>query len=701
VKLNHDWHEPRASPFVLFSLLSIPFMLVLFDRWDIAPLVFAISITAANGLTLASEVVALRFLRSRSVGRPGLRRWLLQYGLGSLVGSAVLVMAMAAIGVAQDREPFVLAIVFFTRIMNTYLFAFIVDEVVSYRREAQKIRDDLAPSLVAVINTNALLARFDDSRERHELEVIAEHVGRPLHELNIESQCLGNDAAANAIEDFIDGTLRPLSHRMHPTSISVGIKSAAEALGVHLVLDDSALALESSHQLLDESVLLEFHRWMAQTADLNAVNASPLMIRAAVHDRCLVAYVPIGHAAPLDARHIVAGLEYADDCSISMPLKGQFIDPSSARLAQGQPPLESDALPRSPRRWSGTQGPSPYLVGALMLAAAPAITFIANAQVTSAMLAAVVLSSALSVTLAIGLTRLRISGTGWWPPTWIAISWISLGILTGLASATTLVYFGSSGEGIDTGVYITEVIRGCVRLSLPGIVISFFGEFVLQAKSLADTVRVQTAQALETREEILTKEHDRSRLIAEVLHRQIQARLAAAVLLFRLDRRDDAIAALDSVAQHLLPNLIHDLSQLDSAASIDRDEFHSPGLTITYDPNPVLRHLMESQGWKVEAIVAECATNAIRHGSASRLDVAAFEDRDHIILTCTDDGLGPSGDANHRGLGSRVFDTEVGPTQWHIRHEAGSTTASFRFPYQHGLTADPRSGDFVSGHISR
>jgi signal transduction histidine kinase len=698
---NRRWHQPNSIPFIVLALAVVAFMIAFFDRWDMNPWQFSLLTTSAGLTMLASELLVLRFLNPRSVSIERRTRWFLEYGLTSVIGSITLVSALAIVGLAQDRAPFVLGIVIIVRVLNTYVLAYMIDEILAYRSEAQRIREYLAPALRSVEETNALLGEIETAEASHEIDVITRLVQQPLDRLSHDLAHKDDISAATSVEAFVDGTLRPLSHRMHPTSVSMGITAAADALGIQLVLDDTASALEASHDLLDTTVLLELHRWLTNTADTNAADGRAPVIGAHVHQRVLRLVMTEGIPTPLDARHAVAGIHAVDSTCIEVPLAGQFVDPvfgnmDSTNNKNAQRPVQINRV-RYPRKWSGDQGPTPYLVAALAVVAVPATTFIRNAQVTQAIALEAMVATVVPVILAIALSRVRVSGRGWWPPTWIVASWLGVGLVTGLAAAATLDAFSG---GVPTGQWFAEITRSALRLSIPGIAVSFFGEFAAQARNLAHHVERQTQEALEAREQILDREHERSRLIAEVLHRRVQSRLAAIALLFRLDRRTEAVAELDLVTGTLLPTLITELGG-DIPETSSKSSGMPIGFTITHVDSPELQLLLTDHPDTTRTIIDECATNALRHGSAMKMAVSVELQGDEFILRCVDDGVGPPAGQQHHGLGSLIFDQEVGAEAWSIARDADRTIAEFHLPCQHGHAALINATHSTGGDISR
>lgn len=696
-----EWRRPNGAPFIVLALASLPFIIVFLDRWDLQQGTFALLVTFATFLTLTVELGAMAFLRTRTLPLDARARWFIQYGLSSATGSLTLITAFAITGLAQDRAPYVLGIVVIARVLNTYVLAFMIDKITAYRSEARRIRDELAPTLRSVEATNALLDEIETAEVGHEIDVITRRVELPLKQLAAGLAGQDNDTAAASIEGFIDQTLRPLSHRMHPTSVATGITSAAGALGIHLVLDDSAAALEASNTLLDQAVLWELHRWLTETSDRNPQLVGDLEIRAHVHERWLQLDMAVGNPAPLDARHAVAGIRAKGASSVQLPLRGQFVDPvvSGVDVPAADEVPEQGQRARTPRIWTGDQGPGPYLVAALTLVAAPSITFISNADVTAAIALAALVSIALPVILSVALARIRVCGPGWWPPTWIIVSWLGVGAMSGFGAAASLDAFSS---GIDPGQWFAELTRAIVRLSIPGIAISFFGEFAAQARNLAQRVQKETDDALESRRQILHREHERSRLIAEVLHRRVQSRLTAIALLLHLDRRAEAITELNHVVNALVPNLIKELSrEIPETEISNQSGDQSIGFTVTHVDSPELELLFAHHGDTTRTVIDECATNALRHGSATRMDVSAELQKGEIVLYCVDDGIGPQSMHRHRGLGSRIFDDEVGADFWSLRRDNNRTIAEFRFPWQHGTDSASSPTHFEDDYIPR
>jgi hypothetical protein len=700
---DQKWRRPNSIPFIVLALGVLGFMLAFFDRWDMDPWRFSLLITSAGLGMLVSELLALHFLETRELSVDARARWFLHYGLASIVGSITLVAVLGIVGLAQDRAPFVLGIVIVVQVLNIYVLAFTIDEITTYRIEAQRIRTDLGPALQSVRISNALLTEIEAVETSQEINTITKRVQLPLDRITARVSAMNNESAARALEEFVDETLRPLSHRMHPTSVATGITAAAGALGIHLVLDNSAKALDATNNLLDAAVLLEFHRWLTNTADTNANSSEDLVVHARVDMRSLRIDLKVGTPAPVDARHAVAGIRAVGASSIELPLSGQFVDPVSTSFGSDTGLNGNRDYPvfreRSPRLWTGEQNPSPYLVAALALVAVPSITFIGNAQVTSAILLAATIATLLPVTLAIALTRIRVSGSGWWPPAWIVVSWLGVGLVSGLGAAATLDAFSS---GISTGQWFTETLRAVLRISLLGIAISFFGEFAAQARNLAERVRRQTLDALDARTEILDREHDRSRLVAEVLHRQVQSRLAAIVVLFRFDRRTEAVAELGHVTGTLIPDLVREMSRaVPASPPLTAPPARPFGFTVSQVDSPELELILTNRGDAARTIIDECATNALKHGSATRMVVSAEIQGQELVVHCVDDGVGLPGGPQHHGLGSRMFDEEIGIDAWSLTRDGDRTIAEFRFPWQHGDVTLTPGTDSADGILPR
>jgi len=676
---GHEWQSPRRLPFVLFTLASTLFMLVVFDRWGLDVFTFSWRLILAAALTLGAELLTLDLFKSRLHPASPVRKWFAGYGVSSAVGSVVALSVLGIVGLAQDRAPYVLVVVFGIRAAYTYVIAYAVDEIAAFAQETRRINSKLEPSLRLVEHVNSLLSQAEAAKSRHEIDVIAHEVWQPLRKLIKKVDSLSNEQVADEIETLIDDVLRPLSERMHPISVSAGLASAAQSLGVDFSLDEPARALDATNDLLDEPVRLELHRWLAHCSDLSIDHDQHLAVQAHTDNRVLITRVVSGSVAPLDARHAVAGLRPVDSRSISLPLRGQFVDQEMTGRELMGTSSDVGSAKRRHRYWSGDQGPKPALVAALALVALPVIFFIATAEVSISVLVTALITVLVPVVLALAIRRIRVSGYGWWPPTWIVLAWSTLGVLTGMAAAGTLVVFGN-GDGPE--LWLMEITRGIVRISLIGMVVSFFGEFTIQARRTAHEVSQQTEQALRARDAILDREHQRARLIAEVLHRRVQARLSATAVLFRLGDRSRGDYELTAAALHTLPDLLAELSSKDPDrfAGLDAQAAASmpSEISISYQESVDLQRLMTRHPHAVRTLVEESATNAMRHGSARHLTVSARADGDAMVLVCADDGSGPPAEPSRPGLGSRIFDETVGESCWDLRRENQNTLAVFR-----------------------
>lgn len=72
-----------------------------------------------------------------------------------------------------------------------------------------------------------------------------------------------------------------------------------------------------------------------------------------------------------------------------------------------------------------------------------------------------------------------------------------------------------------------------------------------------------------------------------------------------------------------------------------------------------------------------------------------------LVVRCVDDGVGLPGGQHHHGLGSRMFDEEIGTDAWSLTRDGDRTIAEFRFPWQHGDVPLTPETDSAGGSLPR
>jgi signal transduction histidine kinase len=174
------------------------------------------------------------------------------------------------------------------------------------------------------------------------------------------------------------------------------------------------------------------------------------------------------------------------------------------------------------------------------------------------------------------------------------------------------------------------------------------------------------------------------REISETLHRTVQGRLSAASLMIRLDRRAEAEAVIDGIVEETLPELMASLrrpmtlpthAQPSPTPTGTSGPLEHYGLAVTDEVDwDAITYLSPVMAEALRRSLSENLANAARHGHASVACVTSTVSADSVIVSCRDDGTGPSQDATS-GLGSRIHD-EVAMTysgSWSLDRDGDQT----------------------------
>lgn len=672
----------RLSTFVFFALLSATYMVVYLDRWEISWVLFVLGITGACTAALTAEVLVTLMLRRTHPIDLTRRRWLASYAISSISGSIVLLFTMVLIGLEQQRAPYVVVVIIATRLVDTWIFGFAFDEIASYRATADTARRHLLPTLAVTRSVNDHLAEASAASESRDLELIRSRIWIPLKRIH-ERVHLSQDAqSAERIEAFIDSTLRPMSHDLHPVTAGNGLMPAIQSLGFGLEAAPVIAELDSTGDLLDEDVRQEIFRWTSQVIP---VPEQPTSLRLELRERSLVITLFGGNGPRLDPLQMAAGLATPAAQMLTAPLKGQYAQQLLAQSVQpsGQPPRTHFLL--RGWQWQG-QGAhlSVPLVAAIAIAAAPGSTVIANQTVTSANVAAAITWLVVPVVIAFLLAQIRVSGQGHRPLAWFVGAWLGLGLLTGLTSGATYLFLDPAAE---PSIVVMEILRAIVRLTLLGGAVAFTAELAGNANRALTDIEDALETALKRRADILDEARERSKLISEVLHRRIQGRLAAIAVLFRMHDRARAAAELATITTHTLPELMSTLVRgVTKSRRVDELEV-PPGLNVDVHGAHECDFVPLETEAAVCTLIEEAATNAHRHGHATHLAVEIRRSEDRLLMSCADNGDGPGHDMNP-GLGSRLFDEAVKPNgSWSIEPTEIGTTVTFTVPIAESSTA--------------
>ena len=255
---------------------------------------------------------------------------------------------------------------------------------------------------------------------------------------------------------------------------------------------------------------------------------------------------------------------------------------------------------------------------------------------------------------------------------------ISAAAVLGIAVPATI--FGIFPEGFAEWFFMAS--RMSYRFLLPGLAVVASHGLVTVAQRRLDRANEALEQERRRRVEILAESSKLDRDVAEALHRTVQGRLAAAVVMLRLGQRREAWEQVVEMANVEIPGLFRRLGGVEPETLIVDGPI---GLSIVQVGDVTIRGEMLSD---VQSVLGEIAANARRHGRASTLVIQASRCDDRLRLVCEDDGIGVGQDVVP-GLGTRLLDEVMSRYggEWHRE----PTGLGCRIVVDLPLPASPRS----------
>ena len=559
-------------------------------------------------------------------------------------------MAVVVIAVRGGQYPVSLIVLWtVTRPVNVLVLALIVQLIRDGQSASRDVDGILQERLSLARSTNATLERAEASLRAESRRLLEEEVAAPLGAIVEKGVTLDNADLADEVDDFIGERLRPMAHVLHPVSVRLGLIPALRSLDPMCLISASPTIerMDADGVLLDNDVRLQVYRWMRESLPGARGSSTALVIRG----RELEVSIHPSKDRQLDAVQLVAGLRHVRASVIAAPLRGQvteWVDLEADPFADTPPRRERYRLRDLltvplPRRL--------LLVFLLTLGSAPLQFVVYQWAVTPAAIFASLCLAAAPLVATVALDRLP-------PPSrtlagaWRVVgewSLIALAAVIGIAVPATM--FGLFPEGIAEWVFMS--FRMSYRYLFPGLAVVASYGLVVVAQRRLELANGALARERLRRVEILAESQRLDRDVAEALHRTVQGRLAAAVVMLRLDNRADAWKQIVDMATVEVPDL---LSRLDGGAPSSGLVLDPPiGLSvvqigdITLDPG-----MLED----VRSVLGEVAANARRHGQASALVIHVEQAAGGWRLVCEDDGRGITGDATP-GLGSRLLDEKV------------------------------------------
>lgn len=632
-----------------------------------------------GGLVGAVIVIAItRYFSWRRVRAHTALQWVALYFLAVVPASLAMIIVLIATGVPRAGQWGFIVVPAAT--WGTAMgLAWVVDQYISRLRASTELRARLNALIAATAEFDDLLEQSEHSRFEGYGDVIDRSVFKPLQGLRERSAHLDDDDFARELDDLITGTMRPLAHMLHPVSVRAGLIPALRSLGAQLEIVAGADSVErdAAGTLVDSNVRMQVYRWARH---LHAPHGAVRLTMWTSNGRLHLEGEGATQWRALDPIQSIAGVELVQDHHISAPLEGT---PTA---------FEAHALPHARRLswhladWRILFTPSPVIspgVVALVCAiTAPALAFINSVQVTPVVLLALAMAVAIPTALAFACRGIRVP----FNTTRGALSALGLWAAVGLASAAAQIIILSllASAMVTRALVISLVIRGLIRLLLPGA--------LWMAVQSLTRVNDDRALVLQERLNDLRESHRRTlaeadaldRQVSETLHRTVQGRLSAASLMIRLNRRPEAESVIAGIVDQTLPEL---MASLRNPMTASMQVHSSPTPNGTFGP---LEHygmaVTDDVDWNAitrrsplmaEALrrsLSENLANAARHGHASVARVTSTMDGDSVIVSCRDDGTGPSQDVTF-GLGSRIHD-EVAMTysgSWSLDRDGGQT----------------------------
>jgi two-component sensor histidine kinase len=604
------------------------------------------AIAAGLVVSVLCILVARRLIeKSRSTAGRGVPVAIVVYVITAIASGLVMVLMLIDVGPAG--YPAILTVLYMiTRPVNILILAFVVqllrDGIATTRNVDAITRDQL----FLARRTNEMIEAAERDLRAESLRMFAQRVAEPLRRIVRDGPDLDNQALANRIDDFIEVHLRPMAAVLHPVSVRLGLISAMRSLNPDVMIDAAATVarMDADGVLLDDDVRLQLYRWLRSGLPTRGTSRAALVIRG----RELHVSLHPAAATPVDAVQAAAGMRRLGPGVVSVPLRGQVVDVLSSGTAS-----PSQAAMKSPRyrlRDLLTAG-MPIrllLVTVLTIGAAPLPFVVYRWSPSLGTILASLASAASPIAMAALLDRLPPAKQNIAGAVRVVGEWLAISASAAVGVVVVGTVFAVLPPGMDEWGY--AIFRISYRYALPGLIVTVsYGLVVESQRRLARAEHALRSEE-KRRVEILAASRQLDRDVAEALHRNVQGRLAAAVIMLRLGQREEAWTQVIEMASVEVPWLLERMGE----ERMDRALIADPpmGLTvIQLDDPPVDQRTFDL----LTRALGEIAVNARRHGRASTLVVSVHLDGGRCLLICEDDGTGLPSDTVP-GLGSRLLD---------------------------------------------
>lgn len=490
---------------------------------------------------------------------------------------------------------------------------------------------------------------------------------------------------ADALETVVTRVIRPIGHAFHPLGLRNGVIAAIESLDPDIVVsvngDDGAEAARLPAWLRFDGFRLIRHLALLTSITSITVDEGSLTVRGdfrAVPDSAFA------------ASSLVAEVDRSRSTLVVRPAR---MGTPQLRLPRGRDVTLSKVV------HAMTAGPlvQPSLSAALGVVILPMAPLSSPLGVSTALR-----DSAVSVSVALAMVSVlaRTLPDSVKPRVVnalaVALMHAAVGVVAGV------VYHLMHDDGSNRAAAI-DILAGVLTWGSVGLGSVMHSAAAKQVARETALLRDAEAAARRRRSDVdatttVVEEH-----IATFLHRTLQGRLAAIVVLLRTERQDEAYAALDSLIDQDIPEaLVRIRSGLDwfveaRPTHLQLGPPEAP-LPITEDvPGGLLAVLPRRVVAGLSEVVAEAATNALRHGGASHLHVSLAAEGHEVVLRCYDNGRGVSGDWQP-GLGSGIFDRTLSGLRgrWLLANSGSGTVLTVRVPLSRGRATDQEYTDVAS-----
>jgi two-component sensor histidine kinase/multisubunit Na+/H+ antiporter MnhE subunit len=613
---------------------------------------------AAAGIWIARRLIE----RSRSLWWRGVPAAVMIYVVLAVMSGLLMVVILIDRG--PGGQPVVLTVLYMvTRPVNIMILAVVVQLVrdgLATTRTVDAITQD---QLLLARQTNQMIEAAEEGLRAESLRTFAGQVAEPLRAIVRDGSALSDDELADRIDEFIEVRLRPLAHVLHPVSVRLGLIAAMRSLNPDITVDSSATVerMDADGVLLEEEVRVQIYRWIRAGLPAGGASRAALVVRGRELHVSLHPAIP----NPVDAVQAAAGLRLLAPGVVSVPLRGQSRDVGSVPAPSAAVPIRTSGY----RLRDLMTVPIPMrlvLVTVLSIGSAPLQFVVYRWSPSPGTLLASLACALAPIAMVLLLDRLPPAApslAGAWR---VLAEWLAIAAASGIGFAAVGTAYGVLPQRPAEWALI--LLRMSYRYAIPGLMVTV--SYGLVARSRARLAGAQEALQVEERRRIaiLSEARQLDRDVAEALHRTVQGRLAAAVIMLRLGQRDEAWAQVIEMASVEVPWLLERMGETPSGALLVPDP--PLGLSVVQvDDVPVDAATFAL----LRRAVGEVALNARRHGRASALVIAVESRQGRCRVVCEDDGAGLSPSAVP-GLGSRLLDDTAatcGGTWWREPMDSG------------------------------